>query len=113
MMKNYIFLILICFFSTGHILSQNLSIVASNPAGDNHVIHTLKLSNTSSSLAIQNDDSATISTDKKNQEFISLIEQKNGVQRITFDNATSTFTVLSDKSFNITTIINSYNSSKK
>ena len=111
-MKNLILLLLISLFSTGHILSQSLSLVASNPAGETKIVHTLKLSNTNSPNTSFDDTSISHIT-RENQAFISYLESKMEVQRATFDHKTSTFTILSNQGFDITSILNYYNQPKK
>ena len=108
MLKIHILKLFVIFFFSGGIYAQNLSLVASNQVDQDHILHTLKVSDNSTNSINSNDANLfSYPLSKKNQEFISFAENKNGVQRVTFDPATNTFSILSDKNFKIETIINS------
>ena len=104
-MKN-IFLVLVLCLISSTILSQEITLVASNNVGDSQVLHTLKLSSNNSEIIYNDDANIASSLNKKIQSFIEYVENKNGVLRITFDKATNSFSILSDLKFNIQDIIN-------
>ena len=86
--------------------TQNISLVASNHVDNDRVLHTLKLSKNNSSTYYSDDNLVTQPVNQKIKNFISLTKNKIGVIRVTYDNATATFSILSDNSFDIKYLIN-------
>jgi len=106
MMKNYFILLsILCFLNEG-IYTQDLSWVASNQVDNDLIVHTLKVSKDVASSNNHFDDGPLSPILSQNiQNYISFTQNKTGVIRVTFDHATNTFTILSDKKFNIESII--------
>ena len=109
MLKKNIFLLLILSFSYIASYTQNITLVASNHVDNNHVLHTLKLSVNNSSTNYSDDNLVNQPVNQKIKNFISIAENKKGITRVTYDNATATFSVLSDNSFDIEYLINTNN----
>ena len=109
MIKKNIFLLLILCFTYMSSYTQNISLVASNHVDNDHVLHTLKLSKNNSSTNYSDDNLVTQPVNQKIENFISFTENKKGVFRVTYDNATTTFSVLSDNIFDIQYLINTNN----
>ena len=89
--------------------AQNISLVASNEVSYENTLHTLKLSVNNATTSYNDDDIIAYPIDQKIENFISFVENKKGVLRVTYDNATSTFSILSDKNFKIENLINTNN----
>ena len=114
MIKKKIIFLLIVFFNTGSFFSQSLTLVASNPVGDENILHTLKISTSTSSIVNYSDNDLNSSPlNKEVEKFMSFAKNKKGLQRITFDPATNTFSILSDTEFNIESLIHPNNSTLK
>jgi len=86
--------------------AQKLALVASNTVAENLVVHTYKLSN----IHEKDPDTYTdVNPSKISAEIDKMLAQMKeevGVTRATFDAATQTITILSDKEFNASTILN-------
>ena len=109
MLKKNIFFLLILCFSYMSSYTQNISLVASNQVDNDHVLHTLKLSSNNSSANYSDDNLVNQPVNQKIENFISFAENKKGVFRVTYDNATTTFSILSDNIFDIQYLINTNN----
>ena len=99
---------ILCFISTVK-FTQEISLVASNNVSDDRIMHTLKLTTNNLDNAYNDDELSPIPLNKKIQDFIAFVENKNGVIRITYDRATNSFSILSNLKFNIQQLINTNN----
>ena len=109
LIKNIFLVVLLCIVSKT-MQSQEITLIASNHVGNGQIIHTLKLASNNSGVYYSDDVKTSSSLNKNIQSYIELVENKNGVIRITFDNSTNSFSILSDTTFNIQNVINTNNS---
>ena len=86
--------------------SQKLALVSSNTVAEDLVVHTFKLSNISEKESDSYSDVNPAKISAEIDKMLAQMKEEIGVTRATFDAATQTVTVLSDKAFNANTILN-------